>query len=41
MGRMQGGSNTWLKEPLIRKFGQAWYDELEDVAEELKRQNII
>lgn len=28
----------FLKEPLIRRFGQAWYDELELVASELKKQ---
>ena len=28
----------FLKEPLIRKFGQAWYDELEIAAEELKKE---
>lgn len=27
----------FLREPLIRRFGQAWYDELCSVAEELKR----
>lgn len=27
----------FLREPLIRRFGQEWYDELEAVAEELKR----
>lgn len=32
---------TFLKEPLIRKFGEAWYAELEAVAEELKEQKII
>ncbi len=31
----------FLKEPLIRKFGEAWYAELESVAEELKEQNLI
>ena len=31
----------FLKEPLIRKFGQAWYDELADAAEELKRRKMI
>lgn len=31
----------FLKEPLIRKFGQAWYDELKNVAEELKKQKLI
>ncbi len=30
-----------MKEPLIRRFGQAWYDELVDAAEELKRRDII
>ena len=25
----------FLKEPLIRRFGQAWYDELCEVAEQL------
>lgn len=31
----------FLKEPLIRKFGEAWYDELLEVAEELKRQGLL
>lgn len=31
----------FLKEPLIRKFGKVWYDELEDVARELKEQHLI
>ena len=31
----------FLKEPLIRKFGAAWYEELENVAEELKEQGIV
>lgn len=31
----------FLKEPLIRRFGQAWYDELELCAEELKKQGMI
>ena len=30
-----------MKEPLISRFGQVWYDELVDAAEELKRQSII
>lgn len=30
----------FLKEPLIRKFGEEWYKELEAVAEELKS-NIL
>ena len=28
----------FLKEPLIRKFGQAWYKALEECAEEWKMQ---
>jgi hypothetical protein len=31
----------FLKEPLIRKFGQAWYAELEIAAEELKNRGLI
>lgn len=31
----------FLKEPLIRKFGKAWYDELLEVAEGLKRQGLL
>lgn len=31
----------FLKEPLIRKFGESWYNELEDVARELKEQGYI
>lgn len=31
----------YLKEPLIRRFGQAWYDELDLTVTELHRQNII
>ena len=31
----------FLKEPLIRRFGEDWYNELLDVAEELKKQHII
>ena len=31
----------FLKEPLIRKFGEEWYKELVTVAEELKRQQYI
>lgn len=30
-----------LKEPLIRRFGQDWYDELETTVQEMKKQNII
>jgi len=31
----------FLKEPLIRKFGEDWYAELELVAEEMKKQNLL
>ena len=31
----------FLKEPLIRKFGEAWYAELEIAAEELKNRGLI
>ncbi|MCC8187781.1 MAG: DUF3109 family protein [Bacteroides sp.] len=31
----------FLKEPLIRKFGDAWYRELEEAARELKEQGVI
>lgn len=31
----------FLKEPLIRKFGEAWYNELEVVVEEMKKEGII
>lgn len=31
----------FLKEPLIRKFGEAWYAELVDAAKELKERNLI
>jgi len=31
----------FLREPLIRRFGQAWYDELEQVVSELKAQGLI
>ena len=31
----------FLKEPLIRKFGKAWYEELELTARELETQGII
>lgn len=30
-----------LKEPLVRRFGQEWYDELELTVQELKKQNLI
>lgn len=31
----------FLKEPLIRKFGEAWYKELEIAVEELKKQEYL
>lgn len=31
----------FLREPLIRKFGEAWYEELEIAAEELSKQGMI
>jgi hypothetical protein len=31
----------FLKEPLIRKFGEEWYHELEDAVAELKKRNYI
>lgn len=31
----------YLKEPLVRRFGQEWYDELELTVEELKRQQLL
>ena len=31
----------YLKEPLIRRFGQEWYNELELTVSEMKKQNII
>ena len=31
----------FLKEPLIRKFGEVWYQELEDAVAELKRRGYI
>ena len=31
----------FLKEPLIRKFGEDWYRELEHVAEELRKQHLL
>ncbi|MGL5938541.1 MAG: DUF3109 family protein [Phocaeicola sp.] len=31
----------FLKEPLVRKFGAVWYEELENVAEELKEQGLV
>lgn len=31
----------FLKDPLVRRFGEAWYNELCDVADELKRQGYL
>jgi hypothetical protein len=31
----------FLKEPLIRKFGEEWYQELEIAAEELKQRGML
>ncbi len=31
----------FLKEPLIRRFGEAWYEELEKAVEELKEQGYL
>lgn len=31
----------FLKEPLVRRFGESWYRELERVAEELEKQHVI
>ncbi|MFA6873351.1 MAG: DUF3109 family protein [Bacteroidaceae bacterium] len=31
----------FLREPLVRKFGEKWYTELEETIKELKRQNYI
>ena len=31
----------FLKEPLIRRFGEAWYKELETVVEELQKQHYL
>ena len=31
----------FLKEPLIRKFGEEWYKEMEIAAEELERRGLI
>ena len=31
----------FLREPLIRRFGEAWYQELLDVVDELKRQGYL
>jgi hypothetical protein len=31
----------FLREPLIRRFGETWYQELLEMVEELKRQNYL
>ena len=31
----------FLKEPLVRKFGAEWYEELETAVEELKKQGML
>lgn len=31
----------YLRDPLIRRFGQAWYDELCTVADELRKQGLL
>jgi len=31
----------FLKEPLIRKYGEAFYEEMEVVEKELKKQGVI
>ena len=31
----------FLKEPLVRKFGEKWYAEVEQVAGELERQGML
>lgn len=31
----------FLKEPLVRKFGEVWYKELENSVEELQKQNLL
>ncbi len=41
-GRRKGiRAYQFLKQPLIERFGQAWYDELLVVAEELEKQHMI
>lgn len=39
--QMQMPVYRFLKEPLIRAFGQDWYDECELVASELKKQGLL
>ena len=31
----------FLKDPLIRRFGESWYQELLDTVDELKRQGYL
>jgi hypothetical protein len=31
----------FLREPLIRRFGETWYQELLEIVEELKCQNYL
>jgi hypothetical protein len=39
LGRAKGvRAYEFLREPLVRRFGQAWYDELKVTAEEYLRQ---
>lgn len=42
LGRQRGiPVYQFLRDPLIRRFGQEWYDELETVVTEMKKQNLI
>lgn len=42
LGRKEGVAvYQFLKEPLIRKFGEAWYNELEVAVNELKERKLI
>lgn len=42
LGRKEGiPIYQFLKNPLIRKYGEAWYEQMEIAAEELKAQGII
>jgi hypothetical protein len=41
LGRKKGEKVfRFLKEPLIRKFGEEWYRQLENVEQEIRRQNL-
>jgi hypothetical protein len=31
----------FLRDPLIRRFGEAWYQELVDMVDELKKQGYL